>query len=197
MDHKELMTLIIGYTCVGVFVTTAVITVLSLIGVIKIDPDAKRKLYEILIFEIVVIGIGLFGNFISINPKPVEAKIETLVANNERLEQTAPLVQVPEKAEIKPRIYFHIKDKNQRDSAQKIADQITKDGSFIVPGIQMLDIGPTSTELRYFKKSEEQEAKQIGDQLTKIGLPLTVRYIPGFEDSKSIRPRHYELWIAS
>lgn len=215
MDHKEIMTLIVGYTCVGVFVATAIITILSLVGLLRIDPDAKKKLFTILVVEVVLISVALWRDFITLDKKPLEAKIETLVAETTRSEELVEASHaspgdlsikmhaynkagrvLPGDSGIKPRVYFHIKDEAQRPSALQSAKALSTGGDVIVPGIQRLDVGPSSTELRYFKKSDEVEAIRIGQELHAAGIEAHVRYVPGFENSKSIRPRHYELWIS-
>lgn len=215
MDHKEIMTLIVGYTCVGVFVATAIITILSLVGLLRIDPDAKKKLFSILVVEVVLIGVALWRDFITIDKNPLEAKIETLVAETTRSEELVEARRaspgdlsikmydynkdsraLPGDSGIKPRVYFHIKNETQRPSALQSAKALSKGSSVIVPGIQRLDVGPSSTELRYFKKSDEAEAIRIGQDLRAVGIEAHIRYVPGFENSKGIRPRHYELWIS-
>lgn len=97
----------------------------------------------------------------------------------------------------KPRIYFHIRDESQRTEAKKIADQVEATVHVDVPGIQRLDAGPSSTELRYFRSAEAQEANEISVAISSMGLKVITKYIPGFESSTNIRPRHYELWISS
>lgn len=197
MDHKEIMTLIIGYTCVGVFVATAIITLLSLVGLLRINPDVKKKLFAILIVEVVSIGVALWKDFITLDKKPLEAKIETLVAETNRDDKRPPdRVEPTPSANIKPRVYFHIKREAQRSQAHRAAAALSAKGDIEVPGIQKLDVGPSSTELRFFRRSEEAEAVKIGNNLKALGIEATVRYVPGFEDSKSIRPRHYELWVS-
>jgi hypothetical protein len=61
--HKELITLIIAHTCVGVFVATAVASVLNLFNLVKLAADIRKKLHTALIVEIVAIAVGVFGGF--------------------------------------------------------------------------------------------------------------------------------------
>lgn len=107
------------------------------------------------------------------------------------------LIQKSSQADLKPRVYFHIRDESQRTQAKQLADKVESRANVVVPGVQRLDIGPPGTELRYFKSVEEQEAKQIADALSSLGLKVATKYVPGFESSNKIRPRHYELWISS
>jgi len=107
------------------------------------------------------------------------------------------LIPKANQSDIKPRVYFHIRDESQRAQAKQLADKVESLANVVVPGVQLLDKGPSFTELRYFKSTEEQEAKQIADALSSLDLKVLTKYVPGFESSNKIRPRHYELWISS
>lgn len=93
-----------------------------------------------------------------------------------------------------PRIYLHIRDEMQRPGASRVAELLS--GSFTVPGIERLDRGPSTTELRYFRTHERDEAEEIGALIRGQGVPMVVRYVPGYEASTRLRPRHYEVWFA-
>ena len=70
---------------------------------------------------------------------------------------------------------------------------------FIVPGIERLRTGPTTgTEVRFFRNTEGDEANRIVTLLQELEVPdVQAKYIPGYEKSTKIRPRHYEIWFAS
>jgi hypothetical protein len=76
IDHEALMRLVIGWTCVGVFVCTAVITLLALVGVLNVEKEVRDKLYTSLIVEIVVIAVAVFAGLIKIDPKPVVQQLQ-------------------------------------------------------------------------------------------------------------------------
>jgi hypothetical protein len=67
--------LVIAWTCVGVFVATAAITLLALVGVVKL---AERKyldrLFKVLVLEIVGVCIGIFTGKIEL-PATVEHRV--------------------------------------------------------------------------------------------------------------------------
>jgi hypothetical protein len=84
--HRELITLIIAYTCVGVFVATAVASVLNLFNALKLAADIRKKLHTALIVEIVGIAVGVFGGFLQLNPQPVANKITQLQEKIRNLE---------------------------------------------------------------------------------------------------------------
>jgi hypothetical protein len=120
--------------------------------------------------------------------KQLEAKISLLNQS---------LMPKPDQANLKPRVYFHIRDEIQRTPAKQLADTLESSANVVVPGVRRVGTGPSETELRYFKSEERQEAEQIANDLTSLGLKVETKYVPGFESSNKIRPRHYELWISS
>ncbi|MEY4589408.1 MAG: hypothetical protein RL497_1484 [Pseudomonadota bacterium] len=128
------------------------------------------------------------------SPAEIEEKTR-LVEKVSTLNQS--LISTTSRTDLKPRVYFHIRDESQRAKAQHLADEMEGRENVIVPGVRQVDVGPTVTELRYFKNAEEQEAKKIASSLTSLGLKVEARYVQGVESSNKIRPRHYELWISS
>ncbi len=95
-----------------------------------------------------------------------------------------------------PRIYLHIRDEKNRTAARQISSRLSANG-YVIPGIERLvDVGPSSSQLRYFRKSEESEARKIAEFLKSIGVNAELQYISGYENSAVIQPQHYELWFA-
>jgi len=128
------------------------------------------------------------------SPAEIEEKAR-LVEKASTLNQS--LIPSSSQADLRPRVYFHIRDESQRAQAKRLADEIEGRANVVVPGVQRVDVGPAVTELRYFKSAEEQEARQISSALSSLGLKVETKYVQGFEASTKIRPRHYELWISS
>ncbi len=95
------------------------------------------------------------------------------------------------------RVYMHIRSENQRNTAKVILDKLDRKG-LNMPGIELVNVGPTNqTELRFFRKSEEAEANEITSFLKEMNVPNAVaKYVPGFENSTSLRSRHYEIWFS-
>lgn len=89
----------------------------------------------------------------------------------------------------------HIRSEAKRKEAERIAKQLTDSTGFIA-GIEHIATGPSTTELRYFRSSELDDARAIEAALVSSGLTVNLKYVPGFESSKKIRPRQFELWIA-
>jgi hypothetical protein len=99
-------------------------------------------------------------------------------------------------ASLAPRVYFHIGAEGQRVVAEQTAAILRAD-SIGVPGIELRANSPSRTELRYFHASERAEAEGLATTIRGMWLGTVVKFVPGFETSTSIRPRHYELWIAA
>ena len=89
MNHPELVKLLIAYTFVGALIFTVVITCLSLVGWIKFaDPAQQKKLFSILIVELVGGCLAFFLNFLSLEYLPVAKSIgdKAILFNKERIE---------------------------------------------------------------------------------------------------------------
>ena len=94
-----------------------------------------------------------------------------------------------------PRVYIQIRDDVQRAQAQSLSNQL-KTGGFLVPGIEKVAVGPNSTEVRYFRKTDEAGAKQILDVLAQQRVAAKPVLVQGYETSGRIRDAHFELWLA-
>jgi hypothetical protein len=80
--HVAILQLVIGYTLVGAFVFTVIITCLSLVGVVRFADAAQgRKLFAILIVELVVICVAVFSDLIRLSPKQVVAEVTAPIVN--------------------------------------------------------------------------------------------------------------------
>jgi hypothetical protein len=96
-----------------------------------------------------------------------------------------------------PRVYIHVAGDDERDAAQKIVE-LLQDKELVVPGIQRVgQISPSTSQLRYFRNSEQTEAERIAGILTNAGYKVATAYISGYENSTDIRPMHFELWFAT
>lgn len=64
----------------------------------------------------------------------------------------------------------------------------------VVPAARM----PRQSDLRYFRRAERQGADDAATALARTGLGRPVpKYVAGYEDSKAVRPCHYELWLVT
>ncbi len=60
-----------------------------------------------------------------------------------------------------------------------------------------MNAGPGTSQVRYFRKAEADEAGKIVKLLANDKVPIEAQYISGYENSDWIRPRHYEIWFAA
>jgi hypothetical protein len=73
----EIMKLVIAWTCVGVFIATAIITLLALVGIIRLaEKKYLSRLFTLLVSEIVVVSVSFFASWLQA-PDKVQAEIET------------------------------------------------------------------------------------------------------------------------
>ncbi len=101
----------------------------------------------------------------------------------------------PRAAQIVSRVYFHIRDEEQRAKAEQVAGLVA-DGGFLVPGIENVGRNsPSRTELKYFRKDHSEDVSGILNVLKSAGVQVEAKYVPGYENSRSIRPRHYEVFF--
>ena len=76
-QHIQIIKLTIAYTILGAFIFTAIITCLSMVGVVNFaKPSQQSKLFTILIVEIVTVSVGTFYNLLEFNPREVQREVE-------------------------------------------------------------------------------------------------------------------------
>lgn len=97
---------------------------------------------------------------------------------------------------IPARVYIQIGDEKQSDAAKAIQSKL-RENDFNVPGIERVGNVPRATEVRYFRNDEKDEANRIVALLLSSNVPdAQAKYISGFENSKTLRPRQYEIWFS-
>jgi hypothetical protein len=94
-----------------------------------------------------------------------------------------------------PSVYIHVLNESAREQARLLAPALEKKG-IALAGIKVVGAGPRSSDLRYFRPSEKDEAMRVQAALLSLGLPAQrLKSISGFESSAV--PRQYELWLVS
>jgi hypothetical protein len=94
-----------------------------------------------------------------------------------------------------PSVYIHVLNDSAREQARLLAPALEKKG-IALAGIKVVGAGPRSSDLRYFRPSEKEEAMRVQAALLSLGLPAQrLKGISGFETSAV--PRQYELWLVS
>jgi hypothetical protein len=111
MSHSTIIQIVIAYTLAGAFVFTVIITCLSLVGLIKFqDSKQQRKLFYVLIVELVVGCLGFFFDFLRFDAFKVQQEIAD-TAQQEMAERAAILSAQVEK---EPPYYGNSQDGNVR-----------------------------------------------------------------------------------
>lgn len=116
----------------------------------------------------------------------------TVTSANALVRQVEP--HAPMAADVKPRIYFHYQVASQKAPLDKLKDQLKSD--FAIPPAQLVDQGPSRSQLRYFRESEKDLAVKAYEILRNSIPDLQLLYIKGFETSTAMRQNHYELWLS-
>jgi len=103
----------------------------------------------------------------------------------------------PKAANLLPRVYLRFHSEEQRKKAEALTTDLQKQG-FLVPETKPVnERGAAYTTIHFYRESERDEATQIAEFLRRYGVKATVEYVRGSEDSKRIRPRHYEVLFGS
>ena len=100
-------------------------------------------------------------------------------------------------SKIIPRVFIHIRSKEQLDISKKITEMLRTKGYNVPRADILVDQGPGQTEVRYFHSDEDKEAADIALGLSKE-LNLTdakSKPIRGFETSPLVKPRQFEIWL--
>lgn len=68
--------LTIAWTCVGIFIATALLTLLALVGVIKLaEKKYLDRLFKVLVLEVCTVCVGMFTGYVEL-PSTVEKRVE-------------------------------------------------------------------------------------------------------------------------
>ncbi len=125
-------------------------------------------------------------------------KSETELAARSRIDSAvAPSPgRAPASAPRQPRVYIQVR--SQADAAEMSTRLIPelKKAEFVVPKIEVLRTGPSTTDVRFFRPPEREGAEKIAQVVRKAGIrDVQVRYIPGYENSA--RTFYvFEIWLA-
>lgn len=92
-----------------------------------------------------------------------------------------------------PSIFIHVRDQSQLAQTLRLKRRLEASG-IVVSGIRTVTRGPDEADLRYFRRNERGEAKQMVDLLHSLNVPVDApKYIAGFESTATLR--QYELWF--
>lgn len=136
------------------------------------------------------------------NTKDYDA-VRAALTNTRRAAIPTPSAQVQTLSQtnadqLPSRVYIHIPDERQRSSARESAT-LLRSNKFDVPGIELVNnLRLKGTQVRYFRKIDGGLASQVVQLLQSQGVGnVRVLYVPGYEDSTAMRPKHLEVWFAA
>ncbi len=193
MGDYPLIGLIIGYTCVGVFVATAFAVVLDMFGRGRLPSDVRSMLYKALVVEVVVICVGWFASIAKFNPQPVKAEIANEAKQQVVEKQVIPLEHKID--QLQTPVYLQIADESQRPIAKRVTESLKQLG-FNVRGTE--NVGPknspSASEVRFYSGNEQFPAysQSISNAMKAAGLS-DVQVKPS--DDKSFGG-NIEVWIS-
>ncbi len=202
----EIFLLPLVIACVGVLGTLLVTQQQEANAKAKADSDRQVKILEIFAEKITsedekqrVLALKLLRAL----DDDLAEKLALAVAESEpersEIRQVATKVADVAKAriELRPRIYMHV-DGNREKQAAEAIEQLLERNGWTVPGIERVGAkSPNVSQLRYFRKAEKDTAQEIHNSLKQANYDITLKYISGYEDSKTIRSMHFEIWFAA
>jgi len=130
---------------------------------------------------------------------PTDEQIIKKQELNEKIEQKeAPLVSAY--GNLSPRVYIQISDESQRAIAKSL-QSILLNENFLAPGIENIAKKgrvPASTEVRYYREEELQDALRLISIIKSQNLGLQIndvpQKVPG--SGRGTRPGHFEIWFS-
>ena len=190
---------------VGILGTYLITQQQELNAIAKADSDRQIKILEIFAEKITnedikqrLLAIKLLRALDDDLAEKLASAVAEAEPDKSKIKEVATKVADVAKAriEFRPRIYMHVQSNNEKEAAQAV-EQLLEKNDWIVPGIQRVGIKtPDSSQLRYFRKVEKSTAEKIRGILKNENYDISLTYIPGYEDSKSIRPMHFEIWFS-
>jgi hypothetical protein len=97
-----------------------------------------------------------------------------------------------------PRIVVHIRSAAQPKAAQSVTAPFTAQGYVLPKAATLVERGPLQSRVRSFHHADAREATHLAALLTQVHRqPVVSHFIPGYEDSPLLLPRHDEVWLAS
>ena len=133
----------------------------------------------------------------------LRAAVNTAVASSAKSDQSLQEAVAKATVSLPLRIYFHIRQEQDRGRAAEIQKTIASmtmlDGNhIIIPGIELIAGQQKESLLFCFKKAE---CEAFGAQLKKLfidnGVAIELKDQSRiYENSQAIRPNHFEAWFA-
>lgn len=133
----------------------------------------------------------------------VHAQLDELIKQNIRgaRESYEDALDVGEDKLGPPRLWLHVRSDNQIQVAEDILNSLTDDDLGVIDveslPVQKVDFGPNESQLRYFKDVDDEQVRQLLDELKRLIPDLVLRDLSNeYADVGWIKPGHYELWLS-
>jgi hypothetical protein len=92
-----------------------------------------------------------------------------------------------------PTLYIHVRDDAQRRWAERMVVPLAQRGIHVA-GIEIVDSGPHTRDLRYFGSEEPADAADIAQALREVGV--STQRVRRFDPAQGqARGARYELWL--
>ncbi|MFL6256558.1 MAG: KGGVGR-motif variant AAA ATPase [Pyrinomonadaceae bacterium] len=103
----------------------------------------------------------------------------------------------PAYSDLPPRVYIQFQQGTSNKKALDVAD-VLKKFQYVVARVQPVSEVPNTTQVRYYRYEDGGGADNLVSVLKGLGINnAQPRYIPGFENSSSVRPKHFEVWFGT
>ncbi len=121
------------------------------------------------------------------------AKYEQVRLVLQREEPSNTVLALPGGAAGRPFVYIHVHNPEQERHAQRLRRLLPQRG-YAAPGIETVTAGPRTTQLRYFRESEREEAERLTRILQESLETADIRteFVGGYEARS--RAGQFELW---
>lgn len=146
---------------------------------------------------LVTLALVLFSDHVS------GATLDELINKNVRdatsaYDKALPSAQQPTNL---AQLWIHVRSDSQKTLAQEILDRVSKtefrQWKIEQKPVQKVDSGPRKSQLRYFKRQDQPQARELFDILRKLIPELEISDVSGeYESVGWIRSGHYELWLS-
>ncbi|MDP9171141.1 MAG: hypothetical protein M3N54_11030 [Acidobacteriota bacterium] len=142
--------------------------------------------------------VSLLSSSISTAPTATESAqaarvLDSVQSHNANL---APAVKDVLK-DLPVRLYLQIRTESDRSVAQQV-QRLLAGSNLTVPGIELVNTGPSTSEIRYYHASDQPEAVELARKLTAAGIPTVPKDSSAFAKTLNSRvpEKQIELWLA-
>lgn len=129
------------------------------------------------------------------------ASVRDLINQNIQRSDTAyiSVASVAEPNTSSVQVWVHIQNDSQKNLARELVENLQKSGSWNIETkpIQKVARGPRKSQLRYFKKQDQQQAQELLVTLRTMIPAIELSDLSGkFDNTDWVKPGHYELWLS-